>query len=77
YLTKSRPDILALCSYAATKAKSPTVADKNVLLDCVKYLYVTQDHGLILPSQNNSADELTLQCHVDASYLSHPDSHSH
>ncbi len=78
YLIKSRPDIQAEVSFAATHAKNPSVNDYLQLLDIVKYIDRTKDKGLILTAQPHQDDSgLQLYCHVDASYLSHEDSKSH
>jgi hypothetical protein len=76
YLLKSRPDIATAISFAATHAVTPTVAAYEELLYCVKYLYQTQEEGLVL-MQGAIGRDLVLRCHVDASYLVHPDSKSH
>ena len=76
YLTKSRPDIATAVSFGATFAASPTVGAFADLLHCVGYLYDTQGDGLIL-LKGVPNRPLTLTCYVDASYLTHSDSHSH
>jgi hypothetical protein len=42
----------------------------------IKYLYHTQDIGLVLQPSNKN-NPLTFYCYVDASYFLHPDSSSH
>jgi hypothetical protein len=77
YIAHSRPDISTAPSYAATKNSNPTVQDFKDLLLVVDYLWQTKEKGLILhPAQDRNAP-LQLICHVDASYLAHPDSKSH
>jgi hypothetical protein len=76
YLLKSRPDIATAISFAATHAVTPTVAAYEELLYCVNYLYQTKEEGLVL-MQGAIGRDLVLRCHVDASYLVHPDSKSH
>jgi hypothetical protein len=76
YVTKSRPDIATAVSFAATYAISPTKGAYDELLQCVQYLYRTQEVGLILRTGIANA-ELKLKCYVDASYLTHNDSKSH
>ena len=76
YLNRSRPDIKFATSLAATKSKCPTKDDYDQLIHIVRYLYHTKDIGLILhPLDKN--DVIQFYCYVDASYLLHPDSHSH
>ena len=77
YMTKSRPDIATAVSFAASHSKSPTQAALNELLNCVTYLYHTQEKGLILRPHSVGGNELQLKCYVDASYLTHGDSKSH
>jgi hypothetical protein len=78
YLTKSRPDIQTIISFAATHAKAPTLENYMDLLKTVSYIEKTQDYGLIIKRYDyNRADPLQLICHVDASYLTHEDSKSH
>ena len=76
YLLRSRPDIGTAVSYAATKSANPTVDDYHSLIDILCYLQRTKDVGLVIhpgvPDQ-----PLQLKCHVDASFLSHPDSRGH
>lgn len=76
YMLKSRPDIGAALSYAATHSVSPTEAAFERLLHCLHYLKGTRDLGLVLMT-GVPHQELTLTCYVDASYLSHADSKSH
>jgi hypothetical protein len=77
YIAHSRPDISTALSYAATKNTKPTKGDFKELLLVVDYLWQTKEKGLILhPAQEQNAP-LHLICHVDASYLAHPDAKSH
>ena len=48
YLLRSRPDIATALSYAASKSSNPTEQDYEYLLDVVRYLWKTRDHGLII-----------------------------
>jgi hypothetical protein len=75
YLTRSRPDIMANISFAATHSKSPTESDYMDLIHILKYLYDTKNQSLILQPISN-LNALTLYCYVDASYLIHSDSKS-
>jgi hypothetical protein len=77
YLTKSRPDILANVSFAATKSSNPTERDYQDLINILLYIYQTREHSIILKPAATSEHELILRCYVDASYLVHPDSKSH
>lgn len=81
YMTNSRPDIMTATSYAATKAKSPTISDYNDLLRIVNFLRDTPDHGLILyPNSTSTTDpdtKIKLVAYVDAAYMSHTDAGSH
>ena len=77
YLTKSRPEIATAISFAASHSKNPTQNAFNELLNCVSYLYHTQDKGLVLRPTPLNDSELRLRCYVDASYLTHADSKSH
>jgi len=75
YLTKSRPDILAACSFAATKSKAPTANDYSQLYHIVDYLRATQHLGHRIKKCTDQ--QLQLYCEVDASYLLHDDSKGH
>jgi hypothetical protein len=78
YLGHSRPDILTAISYAACHSTEPTTYDYDALLEIVSYLKGTASEGLTLRVRgDNSSDDLTLTCYVDASYLSHSDAGSH
>jgi hypothetical protein len=78
YLTKSRPDIQTSISFAATHAKAPSIDNYLDLLKLVSYIDRTQDYGLIIHTYDYQLNQpLQLYCHVDASYLTHPDSKSH
>ena len=74
YLTKSRPDLNTIVSYAATKSAHPTIDDYTTLLKSIKYINKSSTKGLNLRSHNLP---LRLHCYVDASYLTHPDSKGH
>ncbi len=77
YITKSRPDIQASISFAATHSKNPTREHYIQLLKLVEYIKQTKDEGLIINSYEDQSNQtLQLYCHVDASYLSHEDSKS-
>jgi hypothetical protein len=76
YLTKSRPDIATAVSFGAVFAAHPTMGAYRELLHCLKYLYDTKSHGLILRA-GAANREFKLKCYVDASYLTHSDSKSH
>jgi hypothetical protein len=76
YLTKSRPDIQTAVSFGATHSVNPTRGDFEELIHCLKYLESTREAGLVLKAGEPNRD-LILKCHVDASYLTHPDSKSH
>mmetsp|Transcript_25886 Transcript_25886/g.37125 ORF Transcript_25886/g.37125 Transcript_25886/m.37125 type:complete len:182 (-) Transcript_25886:883-1428(-) len=75
-LCKSRPDIMAATSFAATKSKSPTQHDFDELYYVVEYLRATQHLGHVIKKCNNGK-QLQLHCEVDASYLLHEDSKGH
>jgi hypothetical protein len=77
YLTRSRPDILANVSFAATKSKNPMLSDYEDLLHILKYVHDTKELSLILKPASNVNNSIQLYCYVDASYLVHPDSKSH
>ena len=77
YIAHSRPDISTALSYAATKNSNPTKEDFNELLLVVDYLWQTKEKGLILHPTQERNSPLKLICHVDASYLAHPDAKSH
>jgi hypothetical protein len=76
YLTKSRPDIMTAVSFAATYAAKPTEKAYTELLYILAYLADTRTYGLILHA-GIANRPLVLTCYVDASYLTHRDSHSH
>ena len=75
YLSHSRPDILAAVSFAATKSSAPTEDDFKDLMYVVEYLRHTRERGHIIRPSN--PDAMQFYCHVDASYLVHPDSKGH
>ena len=88
YLIKSRPDIATVLSFAASNAENPTLNDFDSIYQIINYLYRSKDKGLIIHKyedtyNSNSNNEyfrkvlLQIICHVDASYLTHPDSKSH
>ena len=76
YLLKTRLDIGFAVSYAATKSTAPDTVDWMELKTVLHYLYNTQSYGLVLEKCKPGC-ELVLDCSVDASYLTHRDSHSH
>ena len=72
YLLRSRPDI----AYVASKSNKPSRHDYECLLDVVRNLWKTRDHGLIIhPGDHHQP--LKLKCYVDASFMSHEDSRGH
>ena len=75
HLTKTRIEISMAVSMASTAQKSPTTHDYEDLLQIVDYLHEHPDKGLII--KKHSTDPLQLYCHVDASYMLHPDARSH
>lgn len=77
FMTKSRPDILAACSFAATKSKEPREANYENMLCIVHQLRITEDKGLILKTIESPNFEPCLCCEVEASYLLHEDSKGH
>jgi hypothetical protein len=77
YIAHSRPDISTALSYAATKNSNPSKQDFKDLLLVVDYLWKTKEKGLILHPAKEPNQPLKLICHVDASYLAHPDAKSH
>ncbi|MFO0002465.1 MAG: hypothetical protein ACK559_15150, partial [bacterium] len=78
YLTHSRPDLLTLVSYHASKAKDPSDEDCKSLLKIVTLLRQTTDKGLILyPKSNDDDDKIYITAMVDAAYMSHEDAGSH
>jgi hypothetical protein len=78
YIAYCCPDNSMALSFAATKNSNPMTQDfKDLQLVLVYYLWQTKEKGLILhPAQNKNAPP-QLICHVDASYLAHPDAKSH
>ena len=76
YLLRSRPDIATALSYAASKSSKPTRHDYECLLDVVRYLWKTRDHGLVIHPGDPHLP-LKLKCYVDASFMSHEDSRGH
>ncbi len=76
YLLRSRPDIATALSYAASKSSKPTRHDYECLLDVVRYLWKTRDHGLVI-HPGDPHQPLKLKCYVDASFMSHEDSRGH
>jgi hypothetical protein len=67
YLTKSRPDIMAAVSFAATKSRKPTGRDFSDLYYVVDYLRHTESLGHVF--HRTAPQPLQLYCEVDASYL--------
>ena len=76
YMLKTRPDIGFAVSWAATKSTAPDTVDWLELKTILHYLYNTRTYGLVL-EQLPKGSKLVLQACVDASYLTHKDSHSH
>lgn len=73
YLAKRyRFDILATCSFLATRAASPTKEDWNKLHRLYKYINGSKDLPLIL-----APDSLDLCAYIDASYNVHSGARSH
>ena len=79
YLTKSRPDIMTATSFAATNASKPTRHNLEQVLEIIKYVKDTRDttYKIAKGSEQNVEKSLRVRAQVDASYLTHPDSHSH
>ena len=75
-MLKTRPDIGFAVSWAATKSTAPDTVDWLELKTILHYLYNTRTYGLVL-EQLPKGSKLVLQACVDASYLTHKDSHSH
>jgi len=76
YMLKTRPDIGFAVSRAATRSTAPDTVDWLELKTILHYLYNTRTYGLVL-EQLPKGSKLVLQACVDASYLTHKDSHSH
>ena len=76
YMLKTRPDIGFAVSNAATKSTSPDSVDWLKLKTILYYLFNTRSYGLVLEKIEPGC-QLVLDCSVDASYLTHRDSHSH
>ena len=76
YLLRSRPDIATALSYVASKSSKPSRHDYGCLLDVVRYLWKTRDHGLVI-HPGDPHQPLKLMCYVDASFMSHDDSRGH
>jgi hypothetical protein len=76
YMLKTRPDIGYAVSNAATKSTTPDTVDWLELRTILHYLYNTRSYGLVIEKMQPGS-ELVLDCSVDASYLTHNDSHSH
>jgi len=74
-LVKTRIDISMAVSMCSTNQNKPTVSDYEELLQIVDYLHSTKHQGLII--QKHSSIPFQLYCHVDASYMLHPDARSH
>ncbi len=56
YITKSRPDIQASISFAATHSKTPTREHYIQLLKLVEYIKQTKDEGLIINSYEDQIE---------------------
>lgn len=76
YMLKTRPDIGFAVSNAATKSTNPDTIDWLELKTILHYLYNTRTYGLVLEHLPKGS-KLVLETSVDASYLTHKDSHSH
>ena len=76
YMLKTRPDIGYAVSRAATRSTNPDTIDWLELKTILHYLYNTRTYGLVL-NRIPKGSKLTLVTSVDASYLTHKDSHSH
>ena len=76
YMLKTRPDIGFAVSNAATKSTNPDTIDRLELKTILHYLYNTRTYGLVLEHLPKGS-KLVLETSVDASYLTHKDSHSH
>lgn len=73
YLAKrTRPDLLFVMSYLATKGKEPKVGDMDKLMKVLRYLNGTRDLYL-----NLCAKDSTVYLYVDASYAIHSDCKGH
>jgi hypothetical protein len=77
YMTNSRPDIITAVSYASTRSVSPSETDYHQLLNIVAYLRQTPNLGLVLHTNQQQDETLSLTAYVDAAYLSHQDGASH
>ena len=75
-MLKTRPDIAFEVSNAATKSTSPDSVDWLELKTTLHYLFNSRSYGLVLEKIEQGC-QLVLDCSVDASYLTHRDSHSH
>jgi len=75
-MLKTRPDIGYAVSRAATKSTNPDTVDWLVLRTILHYLYNTRTYGLVLEHLPKGT-KLVIETSVDASYLTHKDSHSH
>jgi hypothetical protein len=58
-------------------AIQPNEQDFKELFLVVDYLWQTKEKGLILHPAKEPNQPLQLICHVDASYLAHPDAKNH
>ena len=75
HLTRTRLDISLAVSMCSTHSQFPSSDDYDQLLQIVDYLHETPNRGLRIKKHDSSS--LQLYCHVDASYLLHPDARSH
>ena len=67
-----RPDILLSVVYLSTRSSQPTENDYSKLMRVLSYLKMTSHIKLKL-----QCDNLTINCHCDASYGAHHDGASH
>jgi hypothetical protein len=66
-------------SFAATNASKPTRHNLEQVLEIIKYVKDTKDttYKIAKGSEQKVEKSLRVRAQVDASYLTHPDSHSH
>ena len=74
YIAKrTRPDILFVCSYLATKIENATSSDFNNIIYCMEYLNNNIEIGLTFTTKIIS----NIHCFTDASFGIHADGKSH